>query len=256
MNGLARPHWRRILLPVLTLGLFIVLWDVAIRVFQIQSFILAAPGEVLAESLDAVSLLWRHGLVTLQETVVGFAIAMLLAIPIGAAIASSRLVHDALYPLILITQSVPKVAIAPIFLLALGYGIVSKIVIVVLVCFFPIVVNTATGLEATPKEHLLLSQIIRASAWKTFWKIRVPGSLPTIFAGLKLAITLAVIGAVIGEFVGADSGLGYLILISTSNARTALAFGAMSILAVISIGLFYLLVTIESLLVPWKEQSG
>ena len=157
------------------------------------------------------------------------------------------------FPLLVIAQSVPKVAIAPVLLITLGYGELPKIIIVFLVCFFPIVVSTAAGLESAPKEVLDLARSMSATTFDAFRKVRFPSAMPQIFVGLKVAVILAVIGAIIGEFVGSDRGLGYLILISMSQAETPLAFGAIAVLAILSILLFYGVELLERILVPWAQ---
>jgi NitT/TauT family transport system permease protein len=142
-----------------------------------------------------------------------------------------------------------------VLVLWMGFGIGPKIVVIFLIAVFPIVISTATGLRSTPPEFLDLARSLSASQWQTFRRIRFPGALAQIFVGLKVAISLAVIGAVIGEFVGADEGLGYVIVISGGNVNTALAFAAMVLLSLISIVLFYALVALERLLVPWAERE-
>ena len=163
----------------------------------------------------------------------------------------SPVLRSAVYPLLIVTQAVPKIAIAPVLLLLLGAGEVSKVVVAFLVAFFPIVVDTATGLAATPQELLDLSRSYRSSALKTFVKVRFPMALPFFFSGLKVAVTLAVIGAVVGEFVGSDKGLGYVIVSATSYWKSNLAFGAMLLLAVMAVGLFALVELAERIVCPW-----
>lgn len=244
-----------LLMPFLAAVLMILGWQLYVRLFNVEKFVLPPPGDVLSASTDAPGELWEHSLVTLREVLVGFVISVAIGVVLGLLIAASQYLRDAIYPLILVTQSVPKVALAPVLLLALGYGEAPKIVIVFLVCFFPIVINTAAGLESTPHEHLLLARSLRANRWTTFWKFRVPGALPFMFVGFKLAISLAVIGAVIGEFVGGDAGLGYLIVVSTSHANTGLAYGSIVLLGAISIVLFYGIVSLEMLVTPWRRRA-
>ena len=162
-----------------------------------------------------------------------------------------------MYPVLLALNAVPKIAIAPILVLWMGFGAGPKIVVTFLLCIFPIVISTATGLKATPAELLELIRSLSASPAQAFLKVRFPASLPHVFVGLKVAISLAVIGAVIGEFVGADKGLGHVIVASGSNVNTSLAFAAMVLLALMSIVLFYALVALERWLVPWaRHESG
>ena len=176
--------------------------------------------------------------------------------PLAVLIVYSPALKNALYPLIVLAQSVPKIAIAPVLLLVVGHGEFPKIIVAFLVAFFPVVVDTATGLAATPPELLDLSRSYRASAFKTFLKVRLPMALPFFFAGAKVAITLSVIGAVVGEFVGSDQGLGYVILSATSYWKTELAFSSMILLSVMAIVLFGAVSLVERLACPWLAPAG
>jgi NitT/TauT family transport system permease protein len=177
-------------------------------------------------------------------------VALAISIPLAVAVVHSAILGNTIYPILLTFQSVPKVAIAPLLALWIGFGMLPKIAVVFPVCFFPIIVATATGLSAVPAP-LILS----ASTMQTFIKIRFPTAMPYIFVGLKVAITFAVIGAVIGEFVGSEEGLGYLILVSTSQSRTPLAFAALVSLTMMSIVLYYGIVFIERIAVPWAPKN-
>jgi NitT/TauT family transport system permease protein len=231
-------------------------WEAATRAFRIPRFIVPAPSAILAEGWE-----WRyrflgHAWVTLYETLGGFALSMLVGVPLAILIVYSPTLKSALYPLIVLAQSVPKIAIAPVLLLILGHGEIPKVIVAFLVAFFPVVVDTATGLAATPPELLDLSRSYRASAFKTFLKVRLPMAMPFVFAGAKVAITLSVIGAVVGEFVGSDQGLGYLILSATSYWKTELAFSAMILLSVMAIVLFGAVSLVERLVCPWLAPAG
>ena len=243
-------------LPVVTLAGALALWEAVIRVFKVPSFIMPAPSAILAEGWD-----WRyrfisHTWVTLYETLGGFALSIVIGVPLAVLIVYSPRLRNALYPLIVLTQSVPKIAIAPVLLLVLGAGEIPKVVVAFLVAFFPVVVDTATGLAATPSELLDLSRSYRASAFKTFLKVRLPMALPFVFAGAKVAITLSVIGAVVGEFVGSDKGLGYVILSATSYWKTELAFSSMILLSLMAILLFAAVELVERLTCPWLIPAG
>ena len=242
---------RRALLPGGVLLGVVVVWELAYRVFRIPTFVVPAPLGILAETWEWRWRLAGHTWVTLYETLAGFALSIAVGTPLAVLIVYSPFLRRALYPLLVVTQAVPKVAIAPVLLLLLGAGEVSKVVVAFLVAFFPIVVDTATGLAATPPELLDLSRSYRASALKTFVKVRFPMALPFFFSGLKVAVTLSVIGAVVGEFVGSDKGLGYVIVSATSYWRSNLAFGAMGLLAVMAIVLFALVEVAERLICPW-----
>jgi len=199
--------------------------------------------------------LLNHSLTTLYETIVGFALSIGLAVPLAVAVVYSPFLRKCIYPILLALQSVPKVAIAPLLALWIGFGALPKIIVVFLVCFFPIIVATATGLASVPGPVMDLIRSLSANQLQTFIKIRFPTAMPHIFVGLKIAITFAVIGAVIGEFVGSESGLGYLILVSSSQARTPVAFAALAILTIMSIVLYYIVEFIERLAVPWAANN-
>jgi NitT/TauT family transport system permease protein len=181
----------------------------------------------------------------------GFVLAIALGIPIAVAIANSRALNLMFYPLLIALQSVPKVALAPIILVWLGTGIESKLAIVWLVAFFPIIVDTVAGLRSTPRELLELAHSLRASPMQIFLKVQFPAALPFIFTGAKVAITLAVIGAVIGEFVGSSEGLGFLLLSATSQLNAPLAFAALFALSFLGIFVYLLVELAERLAAPW-----
>jgi len=239
------------LIPTGTLVGVLVAWEAVARVFRIPNFIMPAPSAILVEGWE-----WRyrfvgHTLVTLYETLGGFALSIAVGVPLAILIVYSPAMKSAVYPLIVLAQSVPKIAVAPVLLLILGYGAIPKVVVAFLVAFFPVVIDTATGLAATPPELIDLSRSYRASAFKTFVKVRLPMALPFFFAGAKVAITLSVIGAVVGEFVGSDKGLGYVILSATSYWKTELAFSAMLLLSLMAIVLFGAVSLVERVLCPW-----
>jgi NitT/TauT family transport system permease protein len=241
------------LLPAATLALLVLAWDVATRVFGWPVWLVPAPGDVWNALAENRELLPRHVRVTLVETLGGFALAIVVGIPLAVAIFSSRLLERTIYPVLLGLNAVPKIAIAPILVLWMGFGYGPKIVVTFLLCVFPIVISTATGLRSTPPELVELVRSLQASSFDVFRRVRFPAALPHVFVGLKVAISLAVIGAVIGEFVGAEAGLGHVIIASGANVDTSLAFGAMVLLGVMSIILFYALVALERLVVPWAR---
>ena len=178
---------------------------------------------------------------------------MVIGIPLAVAVASSRTLNLTLYPILVATQSIPKVAIAPIILVWFGLGIESKLAIAFLVAFFPIVVDTATGLRSTPPGLLELARSLRASRYQVFAKVQFPAALPFIFSGAKVAVTLAVIGAVIGEFVGSVGGLGNLLLTANSQLDSPLAWAALVWLSALGVLLFAAVALAERLLMPWAE---
>jgi NitT/TauT family transport system permease protein len=239
------------LVPTATLLGVLLAWEGATRALHVPRFIMPAPSAILAEGWDWRYRFIEHSWVTLYETLGGFALSIVVGVPLAVLIVYSPVLRSALYPLIVLAQSVPKIAIAPVLLLMVGHGEFPKIIVAFLVAFFPVVVDTATGLAATPPELLDLSRSYRASAFKTFVKVRLPMAMPFVFAGAKVAITLAVIGAVVGEFVGSDRGLGYVILSATSYWKTELAFSSMILLSLMAIVLFGAVSLVERLVCPW-----
>lgn len=241
----------RYVLPTATLLLLLGLWQVLVTIFNVPALLLPPPSAIVAEFIRWRGLLLEHSVVTLYETILGFLLGIILGVPMAVAITSSPLLQNTIYPLIILAQSIPKVTIAPLFLIWMGYGILPKVFVGFLVAFFPIVIDTATGLNSVEPELIDLTRALSATEWQTLWRIRFPGALPFFFSGLKVSITLAVIGAVIGEFVGANKGLGYLILTGTAELKTAFVFACMGLLSVIGMGLFAILIALERLLIPW-----
>jgi NitT/TauT family transport system permease protein len=245
----------RVLLPALTIAALIGLWWLATIVFGWKPFLVPDPKDVWEETVRQRHLLPGHFWTTLVETLEGFALAIAIGVPVAVLIAYSRVLEATIYPALVALNAIPKIAIAPLFVIWMGFGPGPKVAMVVLICFFPIVISTATGLKSTPAELVDLARSLSASHLQQFVKVRFPAALPYVFVGLKVAITLAVIGAVVGEFVGASEGLGYVIVASGQNANTSLAFAAIALLSLMSIVLFYLLVLAEKLLVPWAEHE-
>jgi NitT/TauT family transport system permease protein len=250
------PSFARFALPVVGLVLLGLAWHVYVVAFHVPMAVLPRPSAVG----DAIVANWRlllaEGQVTLLESLYGFLLAFALGVPLAVMIATSPTLNLMFYPLLIATQSVPKVALAPLILVWLGIGLESKLAIAWLVAFFPIVVDTATGLRNTPAEFIDLAASVRASGWQTFWKVRFPAALPFVLAGCKVAITLAVIGAVIGEFVGSNEGLGNLLLVANSQVNEPLAFAALFALAALGIGLYAAVVAVELALSPWFGAAG
>jgi len=233
--------------------LLVVVWEIVVVEFKVPTWLLPAPTAIAAAAIKWAPELWSNALVTTRETVFGFLLALLISLPLAFMIAFSDWAKKVIYPAILGLQSVPKVALAPLVTLWLGFTEWPKIVIVVLVCFFPILVNVVAGFESVPKPMMDLMRSLNASQRIIMWRLRAPAALPSFFTGCKIAITFAVIGAVIAEFVAAQEGLGYLILMSTSQSQTPLAFAAIIALTVLSIILFYMIEFIERRCVTWSN---
>lgn len=241
--------------PLLGVIAILAMWQVYTSLSGISPLVLPSPLEIASVSIDRYNLLLQQTWPTLIETVVGFGLALVIGIPLAVFVASSRLFNLVLYPILVATQSIPKVAIAPIILVWFGLGISSKLALAFLVAFFPIVVDTATGLQATPPGLLELAHALCASPRQVFFKVQMPAALPFIFAGSKVAITLAVIGAVIGEFVGSVTGLGNLVLSANSQLDGPLAWAALVWLSALGILLFGAVALVERMMMPWERAA-
>jgi NitT/TauT family transport system permease protein len=245
--GLAEKSWR----PVALLVVCFAAWWVIAAAELVEPYLVPSPGATLDVILDKPDYLWQHSWVTTYETLLGFVIAVAVGVFAAVVMVYSTTVEKTLYPILLFAQVVPKIAIAPLFVVWLGFGIAPKILIAVLIAFFPVVISMVTGLKAVDPEMLQLSATMGASPWQTFRKIRFPASLPHLFSGLKVAVTLAVTGAVVGEFVGANEGLGYVILQANGNLDTPMLFAGLLVMSLIGVVLFVAVEVAEQVLLPW-----
>lgn len=238
------------------LGIFIViflLWELACRVFAVPDFILPMPSVIVDKIVVSRSLLWDAMKVTALEIVLGFGLSVLVGIPLAVLSVYSRIFERVAFPFMVSLQTIPKVALAPILVMWLGYGILPKVMVAFLISFFPIVIGAVVGMRSTEKEMIYLVQSMGASELTTFLKIRLPRALPSIFGGLKIGMGQAVVGATVGEFIAAEQGLGYLQLISQVRLDTALLFAAVVMLSLLGVVLFNIVALIERLALPWNR---
>jgi NitT/TauT family transport system permease protein len=217
----------------------------------VAPFILPSPQDTVDTAVENSAYLLQHTGVTTLETVLGFIIAFVVGELVAVLMIYSRSLEKTMYPLILFAQVVPKIAVAPLFVVWLGFGLEPKVFVAVLMAFFPIVISGMAGLKSVDPEILELTSTMGANPLKTFWKIRLPASLPQLLSGLKVAATLAVTGAVVGEFVGANEGLGYVILQANGNIDTAMLFAALIIMSLLGVLLFAIIQVAEWFLIPW-----
>jgi NitT/TauT family transport system permease protein len=250
-----RQALRPVVVPTLAVIVLFILWELGVRAFGIPEYILPAPTQIYAATMEAWEVMLRHTGSTLTTIMLGFVISIIISLPLAVLVTSSPNVAHAVYPILVLIQSIPKVALAPILVLALGAGEASRVTVTFLVAFFPLVISTATGLLAAPPELIELSRSLRASRFQQLFLVRLPYSVPFVFSGLKLAMTFSVVGAVVGEFVAADKGLGYQIMSATAFFRTSLAFGALLILSFLGIVLFQAVVVVERVFFPWAAQE-
>lgn len=235
-----------------TIAVFLI-WEASVHIFQIREFILPAPSAIWQACVSVWPTLLGHSVATLGTVLMGFLASVIISLPLAMLIASSPAISAAIYPLLVITQSIPKVALAPILIVALGANEMPRIIVTFLVAFFPLVVSSVAGLLAVPPELIELGRACRAGRFQELLRIRLPFAVPFVFGGLKVAAALSVVGAVVAEFVGADAGLGYLIQTSMAFFRTPLAFGAVVVLALMGIALFQAVALTERLLFPWSS---
>ena len=251
-----RAWWQRALLsawmrPILLIVILLVLWDLAIRLFRIPPYLIPAPEAVVRQLFNEWPKLWRESLVTTYATLGGFALSIAFGIPMALMIAYSRTVESFVYPLLVFSQSVPKIAIAPLFVVWFGFGMIPKVICAFMLGFFPVVVSTVMGFKSVDPDMLDLARSMKASWLGTFMRISLPQALPSIFAGMKVSVTLAVVGAVVGEFVGSNSGIGYLLQIANGNFDLPLMFAALTVLSGIGVLLFVAVDGLERLMIPW-----
>ncbi len=230
-------------------GLFIILllglWEIVVRSLDVAAFILPPPSQILSKFASSHRLLLSHGLVTLTEALGGFLTGASSGLLCAIAMARSRLIERMLYPLVISTQTFPKEALAPVFVIWFGFGLLPKVIIAGLISFFPVVINTTRGLLSVDTSILDLMRSLSANQRQIFFKVRLPNAIPYLFAALKMCITLSVIGAVVGEFVGSSAGLGHLIRLANSELATDLMFAALLALGCMGTGLFLLIDGLE-----------
>jgi NitT/TauT family transport system permease protein len=240
-------------LPVFAIACLLLFWEAIVRLFAIPSFLLPAPSAIVMAGIAVPAGIWLgHIWATLRVALMGFGLAVAVSIPLAVCLASSEVLARTVYPLLVVVQSTPIVAIAPIIVVTLGAGNLPRVVITFLITFFPIVVSTVTGLQSTPEELIELSRSLRAGRKREIVHIRLPFAVPHILAALKISTTLAVIGAVVAEFVAAEKGLGFFIAFSTSNFRIPTAFAGLVILVAISLMLFHAVSFLQRKFLGWS----
>lgn len=244
-----RSPWKRRLAavwpPVLLAALIVVVWELVVVVFDISELTIAKPTAIASEIGEMRSLLFDATWATTQEIVYGFVLSAIVGAALALLVARFAWLDRALYPLIVLFQNVPKVALAPIFILWFGYGLTPKLLLVVVIAFFPVTVNMRAGLNAADQDLMLLMRSVGASRWQILSRIQLPTSLPFLFAGLRIAITFSVIGAIVAEFAGAQEGLGYLIQFGSTQLDTPLVFAALTFVSILGLVLYYALAALE-----------
>ena len=252
VGGRLRQAWP----PVLVLVGVILAWELAVRYFEVKNYILPTPSSVIVTLFDRWdSSLQSATFVTLSEVAIGFALSLVAGIGIAALLHSSHHAQRAVYPLLIGSQTIPIVVIGPILAIIFGYNILPKVILVTLICFFPIVVTTLDGLASVDPQLKRMMRTLYGTRWSIFRRIEFPAALPSMFSGIRVAATYAAIGAVFGEYAGSSDGLGYVMIQATPQLKTSVVFSAILLLTLISVCLFLLVSLAERLLVPWAREG-
>lgn len=250
----ARRRLDGLLPPVALSAAVLVLWEVAIRLFNVHTFVLPAPTAIVASLLENRDQLAVAAQATAIEVLFGFVLAAIVGAGVALVIVRFERFGRALYPLIVLFQNVPKVALAPIFILWFGYDLAPKILLIVVIAFFPVAIDMLAGLQSVEASFVSLMCSVGASDGKILLRVRIPHSLPHLMAGLKVAITFSVIGAIVGEFAGANRGLGYVIQFASTQLDTPLIFAALIVVSVLGLAFYYVVEFAERILVPWAPK--
>lgn len=252
--GRISARLRRAAPPALVLVLLVLLWQILVTALNVPPYILPTPSEIISELVSR----WQSQLasatfVTLQEVVIGFVVALVTALIIATALHMSPTARRAVYPLLIGSQTIPIVVIGPILAIIFGYGILPKVILVTLICFFPIVVTTIDGLASVDPQLIRMMRTLYGTRWSIFRRIEFPAALPSMFSGIRVGATYAAIGAVFGEYAGSTNGLGYVMILATPMLQVSVVFAAILLLSLISVSLFLLVSLAERLLVPWAK---
>jgi len=255
----ARPEawlWER-RHAIATFAILFLAWEFLTRALGVPSYLLPPPSQIASELARRWPRVTANVWSTTIEIVLGYLLSILVSIPLALAIAHSRFVEKTAYPVIVFLQIIPKIAIAPLFVIWFGIGITPRVLIVFLLCFFPIVIASIAGFRSVRPEIMELARSTGAGRWLMFRKISVPAALPSIFTGLKVAAALAATAAVVSEFVASDRGLGYLLLEFQGDLNTPMVFGIIVLLSFIGLAVYYFVELIERLMIPWHvSQRG
>ncbi len=253
LSGIRR-HFQTVLPPVALTAAVLIMWEAAIRLFKVSTFVLPAPTAIVASLVENQAQLAVAAQATAVEVLFGFVLAAIVGAAVALVIVRFERFGRALYPLIVLFQNVPKVALAPIFILWFGYDLAPKVLLIVVIAFFPVAIDMLAGLQSVEPSFVSLMRSVGASNSKILLRVRIPHSLPYLMAGLKVAITFSVIGAIVGEFAGANKGLGYVIQFASTQLDTPLIFAALVVVSVLGLVFYYVVEVAERLLVSWAPK--
>jgi ABC-type nitrate/sulfonate/bicarbonate transport system permease component len=249
-NGFIVRH-----LPSITIILLIVIWETLTRLLNVPIYKLPGPSSIIKVFETNWRLILSHTYVTVFESMVGLLISIVVGLVFAFFMSRWKTVRRILYPLMVVSQTVPVIALAPLILMWFGFGVLPKILIVVLVCFFPIAMNVTEGLVSADKDMIDLMKVMGASQYKIFKEVKLPSALPQFFSGLKIAATYSITGAVVGEWLGAKSGIGIFMTRSIASHRADMLFAAVTVVVILSIGIFKIVEIAERIIIPWNKNS-
>lgn len=237
--------------PIGTALALLALWQLLITIFAVPEYIFVGPLEVIKEGISHAPKIWSNYSTTLRSAMLGYLLAVAVGIPGSLVIAHSAFAERTIFPGLVLLHITPKVSLAPIIIAWLGFGVLPKVVVTALLCFMPIMLNGVLGFRSIDPEIGYLCQSCGARSWQMFWKVRLPGALPTLFTGLKHAASLALVGAVVAEFIGGNRGLGYYLLVTMDRLQLALGIAIMAAMTVIGLIFFFGMQAVEGLVIPW-----
>ncbi|MBL8379950.1 MAG: ABC transporter permease [Burkholderiales bacterium] len=248
----------RIVLPISSVVLLLAIWSVYVRTAEVSALVLPPPEAIVRAFIKLLGdpKVWHHAWVTVIETMTGFVLAVVSGVLLGTLMAKVRVIEWALNPMVIALQVVPKIALAPLFILWFGFGLESKIVISLVIAFFPVFANTHIAMKSVDPGDREVFESMRASPLKTFLLLEMPSALPVVLTGMEVAIVLAIIGAVVGEFIGGNEGLGYLTVVKLQQLDVAQLFGVVLLLTLIGLAMYMMVVGLRRLLVPWHHATG
>jgi NitT/TauT family transport system permease protein len=238
---------RYFVLPAAAFLGVLVLWQLAVGLFDVPAVILPPPSAVLAQITQHPRILWKHTVPTTLEALLAFSVAVPFGVLLAVIITASKIARQTIYPNVILFQVIPKIALAPLFIVWLGIGTSSRVTFAVFISFFPVLISTATGLRSVSPEIIKLCHSVGARPWQVLWKVAFPTALPFIFNGMKITVTLSVIGIVVAEFIAAQAGLGFLILFASSNQQTDLCLAGVTVLCALGLLLYGIVAGAERL---------
>ena len=241
---------RRVGVLIVFAALFL-LWEFAVHLFGVKEYLLPPPSKVWTEFMKRYTIVMPSAWVTLQEIIAGYLLAVIVSVPMALVVARSAFIERAVYPVIVFLQIIPKIAIAPLFIIWFGFGFAPKLLLVFLLSFFPIVVSSLAGFKSADRDVMDFARTTGASDWRLFFRIQLPQALPHIFTGLKVGAALAATAAVVAEFVASDKGLGYLLLQYNGNIDTPMVFATIVLLSLLGLAVYYVVEIIERIAIPW-----